>query len=149
MASRVPLPKYSVLPQRILFHRDHPADPQVILQIPNEDETDSETYRLDLERGEDLAWLEGLQRSRELRDLLTMEQHVSYAPATGISEAIADLDTPNEMELAIAEARAASRPEPVLEKLMRSREAVNRPAPLMSRFRQFLLGPRFGGARLR
>lgn len=104
MAARVPLPKHAELPETILFHRDAPADPVLLLQIPNADRTDAETHIINLERAEDGDWLERLPRSRELRDLLTMEQHVSYCPGTGYMKGIADLDTPTDMQLAVGDA---------------------------------------------
>ena len=61
---RLDLPKIGDLPKMVLFHRDHPAEPRVVLQIPNEDRTDAETYVLRMDRPSDVVWLNALKGAR-------------------------------------------------------------------------------------
>ena len=105
MAARVPLPAKADLPELVLFHRDHPSEPQVILQVPNEDRTDSETFVIDLENQGHIAWLESLPCARELKDQFMLSQHVSYCPRTGFIRDIPDLDEPSVFALQLAESR--------------------------------------------
>jgi|CXWL01.1.fsa_nt_gi hypothetical protein len=130
MAVRVPLPRYADLPKVVLFHRAHPTDPTVILQLPNEDRTDSETYRLDLEREGDRGWIEGLPGGRDVLYKLTMEMHIAYEPATGGMRAIADLDEPTmrQQEIALARLEASRTANGAQRSTLRSRRHVPPPS---------------------
>jgi hypothetical protein len=111
VATKVPLPRYNALPELVIFHREHPAEPQVILQVPtNEDRTDSQTYIIRMDNEADVGWVEGLPNSRDLRDLLTMTMHVAYCPRTGHTAEIDDLDMPTRHQLMLAEARFFAQP---------------------------------------
>lgn len=105
MASRVPLPKYASLPEVVLFHREDPRDPRVILQVPNADKTDAQTYIIMLDRGDDLGWIEGLPNAKYLRNELDMEAHIAYCPQTGHYKAIEDLDAPTPHQEFLEKAR--------------------------------------------
>src|ERR1700676_915312 len=105
MAARLPLPKHDSLPVTILFHRDHPRDPVIVLQVPNADRTDSETYILRTDRADDMDWLDKLPGASSLRDQLTVEQHLAYDVKSGYTKALADLDAPTEMAQLVKNAR--------------------------------------------
>lgn len=110
MGQRVPLPKYTALPSAVLFHRKHPADPQIILQIPNEDRTGTlASHVLYTDREGDYAWLANLLNGRALLDKLKGELHVAYYPADGHIQAIKDLDMPGEFASVVADARTLAR----------------------------------------
>jgi hypothetical protein len=125
MATRVPLPHPRELPDLVLFHRDDPAEPTVVLQVPNTDRTDSETYVVDLDHSDHAVWFDLLPHSRALRDLLTMAQHVAYCPRSGHTSEIADLDTPSLAAVALAEARqGAVGSSPVFERFFAQRQTM-------------------------
>lgn len=109
MAARLPLPKHESLPAMVVFHRDHPRDPVITLQIPNGDRTDSETYILRTDRPDDMEWLDKLVGAQALRDKLTMEQHVAFDTQSGFMRALADLDTPGPMAAMVRDAQAQAR----------------------------------------
>lgn len=106
MAARLPLPKHEKLPETVLFHRDHPSDPIIVLQIPNEDASDSETYILRTDRADDMEWMDKLVRAGDLRDKLTMEMHVAHDVKSGFLTAIDDIDAPSFMARNLQTARA-------------------------------------------
>lgn len=105
MAARVPLPKRDALPEMVLFHRDHPQEPSVILQVPNADRTEAATYVIRMDRETDVHWLENLPNARELRAALEIEQHIAYCARTGHLQAVEDLDAPTRAEIAFWYAR--------------------------------------------
>jgi hypothetical protein len=151
MATRVPLPRYNTLPELVIFHREHPADPQVIMAVPNEDRTDAQTYVVRMDNESDIGWLEGLPASRDLRDLLTMEMHIAYCPRTGHTQPIEDLDQPTRHQLAIMEARYFAQPAAgtQLDRSQRTlRQMAARENPPMSRLR-FALGAKLPLPRVR
>jgi hypothetical protein len=133
MATRVPLPAVGALPEMVLFHRDNPAEPIIVLQVPNADRTDSETYVLDLEHSDHAMWLDGLPFSRALKDALMLAPHIAYCPRTGHHSEVADLDEPSLAALAIMDARQqAGGSSPVFEKFFARRASI---APPVSRLR--------------
>jgi hypothetical protein len=152
MASKVPLPRYVTLPEVVLFHREDPRDPTVILQVPNADKTDAQTYVLSLESGADIGWLEGLPNPKELRHQLDLEMHLAYCPQTGHWKAIEDLDAPGPFQQFMERARAegAHQGESPIDKLWTRSRLGGRAAPIISPLRQALVGRGrlpFGGPR--
>lgn len=103
--TRIPLPKYDALPEGVYFHREDPRWPRVILQIPNEDRSDSESYVLDIEDTIHSAWLEGLKNSRHLLTTMSWARHIAYCPRTGHFEEMSDLDDVSETAKRVALAR--------------------------------------------
>lgn len=96
-----------------------------MLQVPNTDRTDSETYVVDLDHSDHAVWFDLLPHSRALRDLLTMAQHVAYCPRSGHTSEIADLDTPSLAAVALAEARqGAVGSSPVFERFFAQRQTM-------------------------
>jgi hypothetical protein len=146
MAARVPLPKVGSLPEVVLFHREDPRDPTVVLQIPNEDRTDAATYMLDLENMGDVGWLEGLPNPKELRNALDMEMHIAYCPQTGHFKAIEDLDAPTPVQGFLEKARreGAYAGNSIIDRLW-TRARLGRRAPIESPLRQALAGRRAPG----
>lgn len=142
MAKRLPLPHRNDLPEMVLFHREHPSEPMVILQVPNEGRTDSETYVIDLEDSTHRMWVEDLPNSRELRDKMSVAQHIAFSPRTGHVQEVEDLDQIGEMAMMFADARsrAAAVRTPVFERLAIRRRT--RDLPGVSLLRQMLGGGR-------
>ena len=131
MGKRLPLPVISTLPEVVLFHRDHPTDPRVTLQIPNRFKTDGESYIVRLDQADDKHWMDCLPNSAQLLYTLTMEQHVAYYPATGHQQIIPDLDAPTPVEAAVAEARQLNSRSPVDDRMeARKRLPPRRHMPL-------------------
>ena len=106
MAVQLVLPDPIALPEAVLFHREHPADPVLVLQVPGPGADDAETYVVRLDREEHRAWVNGLKESQRLQDLLRMEMHVLYEPATGYMKALPDLDKPTPFKQTFDTARA-------------------------------------------
>jgi hypothetical protein len=146
MATELPLPKPSELPEGVLFHRDHPSDDRIVMQLPNADRTDAETWVLRPSKFEHSAWLGALKNTRELQDMLTLEQHVAYCPSTGHCEAVADIDTPSPTAMLIACARfmADRTVAPSIENYFVRRRAGERGrSPMVSTLRLALGGGRY------
>ncbi len=123
----------------ILFHRDHPAEPRVVLQVPNEDRTDAETYVLSMDRPADVAWLNHLPRARELKDALMVSQHVAMDPTTGHLQEIADLDEPTLIEQVIHDARTQAAPRrPTQDRAAAAKRRSRQHVPPVSPFRRYL-----------
>lgn len=110
MSERLELPKIGDLPKVVLFHREHPAEPHVVLQIPNEDRTDAETYVLRMDRPSDLVWLKALPRARIVLDELSVSQHFALDTETGAIQEIRDLDEMRPAEKVIRQARLEGAP---------------------------------------
>lgn len=149
MAQAIPLPKHLDLPDLVIFHREHPSEPVLTMQVPtNEDRTEFETYLVKLEQGEHQAWMERLPHYRALMDKLGYEMHVAFCPRTGHFHAMADLDELNYTQLAIGCARQAAQANP-LTSAVEKRRRLERSAPApISQLRSFLAGPeRHYGAR--
>ena len=144
MAVQLRLPEREGLPSVVIFHREHPADPMLVLQVPNPGATDSETYRIRLDREADQAWVDGLKGSRYLQDMLSMEMHVAYEPATGAITPLPDLDAPHPMAETLAQARTMAAAQVAHRDSMARR---TRTLPAMSRHRMRLRGmmPGAGG----
>lgn len=105
MAAKVPLPQPDTLPATVVFHRESPVDEMIVLQVPNADRTEAETYVLRTTNVDDMLWIERLKHGKELKTLLTMEQHVAFDPGTGHMQPIRDLDAPSDLQFAIGMAR--------------------------------------------
>lgn len=89
----------------VLFHRSHPSDARILLQVPTGQET-AETYVIDMDqrpapvgeydpRTDHKGWVERLPRSRELLDKLSCDPHVAYYPSNGGASMV--LDNPDEI----------------------------------------------------
>lgn len=136
---RLELPKIGDLPKMILFHRDHPADPRVVLQIPNEDRTDAETYVLSMERPSDVVWLNALPRARELKDKLMVAQHIAMDTTTGYIQEIEDLDALTTVEEIIREARLKGAPRAATQdRIAATKRRARQHVPPVSPFRRYL-----------
>ena len=106
MARIIPLPEYVNLPGGVYFHRSHPSDPELVLQVPDAAKQDSETYIVDLTNPTQRAWLDGLKNSRELLNLLSWAPHVAYATTTGYVQEMMDLDAIGRVPKLVADMRA-------------------------------------------
>jgi hypothetical protein len=135
-APRVPLPNAANLPEWVFFHREHPAEQRLILQVPDEHHEESETHVVNLEDTIHRCWIDGLKHSRGLMDLLTYAQHAAYCPRTGHVEEIPDLDTPSDVTIKFAMARhhAAT--------VQSERTSRRRQVPAVSTLRQYLMHTR-------
>lgn len=138
MAVLLRLPDPEGLPPVVLFHRKHPTNPVVILQVPSPGATDAETYRLRLDKPADLCWIERLKNGKEIIHQLTMEQHLRYEPGTGSWMALPDLDAPAPFveDIRRAEQTAAPREPRTPGRFTRAKAA------LMSPIRRILLAGR-------
>ena len=105
MAKLIPLPRYEELPEVILFHRSHPSDPRLLLQVPTGPDS-AETFVLNLEqrpmpvgeydpRTDHKGWVKRLPNSQALLDKLAIEPHVAYYHSRGGSSMV--LDNPDEI----------------------------------------------------
>ena len=137
MGVQLRLPEVSSLPQVVIFHREDPTDPMLILQVPNPAVDDSETYRIYLDRPKHSTWMRRLKNSRHLFHMLKMEMHIAYEPATGTITPLPDADAlaPRAETFHLARAEAAQRV---------GREAAHqrrtKQTPAMSRHRMRLMG---------
>jgi len=139
MAYEVPLPAPRTLPEGVLLHREHPADLEVVLQVPNAERSDFETYIIDMEDPAHRAWLDGLKNSRMLKDMLAWAKHVAYMPHTGHYQEMPDLDKPNQMMMLFNQARQQASRERSIERMFIMRK---RRVPPVSRLRRALSGGR-------
>jgi hypothetical protein len=106
MPVAIPLPRYDTLPEGVYLHRRFKGDVRVfILQVPDADRSDSETYILDLTKTVHASWVEGLKNSRNLLSVLQYAEHVAYCPRTGHFEEMPDLDEVSQVTQTIALAR--------------------------------------------
>jgi hypothetical protein len=139
MPVNVPLPRYETLPIGVYFHREHPSDNQVILQIPNAERTNSETHMLDLQNQTHKSWVDGLTNSRQLLCVLKFAKHVAYKPSTGHCEEMPDLDAESYGAQLVTEARSEAQRRSFVDQLMMRRHNRSFVVPP---FMQSLLGPR-------
>ncbi len=123
-----------------MFHRDHPTDPRVVLQVPNEDRTDAATYIIRMDVPEQAVWLDHLPRCNFLKESLSAAQHIRFDTETGDITEIEDIDAPTPVELAVRKGRTL---EEVRRGPMRQRQAMlnRRRVPMPeSHIRQMLRG---------
>lgn len=137
MARQIPLPAYDTLPEGVYFHREHPADPELILQIPDAGREDFQTYPIDLDDSVHLNWIKGLKNSRSLRNTLSWARHVAYAPETGHFQEMPDLDTPSESMKMFTQARREASQQAVVARQFALRQ---RAVPRTSSLRKSLMG---------
>lgn len=133
---RIPLPKYSELPEGVYFHREDSLDRRLILQVPDADRADSQTYVVDLDDSAHKGWVEGLRNSRQLLAILEYAQHVAYVVTTGYIEEIPDLDEPSAVQKIVSQARRDAGRHQATQRRFAGRSTV----PEMSAFRQALMG---------
>lgn len=71
--------------ETVLFHRDADLPSEwIVLQVPVSDKVHkSNTFRIDLSKGEDRAWFYGIEAHRRISDALGLYGHVIYFPGTG------------------------------------------------------------------
>lgn len=126
MGVKLRLPEPSALPKTVIFHREDPAEPIIVLQVPEPGIDSSETYYVRLDKPEHKTWMRQLKRHDRLEYLLSMEPHVAYEPGTGAATPLKDLDTPGPFQPDFADARdmATSLAE-------RERQYAMRRAPMM------------------
>lgn len=142
MATAIPLPKYAALPNLVIFHREHPGEPILLMQVPtNEARSEFETYYVKLEVAEHKGWFDRLPNAKGLLDKLGYVMHVAFCPQTGYMQEMPDLDAPNDMAMAVGFARQMAGADPQQGAVERRRriEAVA-PMPISS-LRQRLGGP--------
>lgn len=116
----------------------------LVLQVPSPGADDSETYVVRLDRPEHRTWMEKLVESRRLMDLLTMEMHVVYEPATGSMEGVPDMDRPGPFKQTFDHARGQAERGVAWESYFTQRGRRNYP---VSRLRMQLLGRMRAGGR--
>lgn len=112
MATLVPLPAYSALPKVVIFHRAHPSEPLIVMQVPTGDSEEFETYRVRLDRPEHKRWMGHLPNARNLSYQLTCESHLVYFPHN--EGTVLPLDDAEDLPLlreAIAKMRGAPNPQ--------------------------------------
>lgn len=141
MGVQLRLPDVGGLPEVVIFHREDPTDLLLVLQVPNPGATDSETYRIRLDKERDRAWMRGLKNSRHLQHMLKMEMHIAYEPTTGTITALPDADAVSPLVETFHLARAEAAYRNGREESFRRR---TQQPPAMSRHRMRLMG-RFPG----
>ena len=112
MATVVPLPAYTALPKVVIFHREHPAEPLIVMQVPTGDTEEFETYRIRLDMPEHREWMRHLPNARNLSYQLTCESHLVYFPHD--SGTVLPLDDADDLPIlreAIAQMRSSSNPQ--------------------------------------
>jgi len=137
VAVQLRLPEPDGLPPVVVFHREHPSEPLLVLQVPDPGAEDSETYMIRLDRSAHRTWMERLPAGKRLLYILQMEMHVAYEPATGAVHPLQDLDEVPRFAREFAEARYTASHQ--AEKGAMWRRTHTMP-PAMSRFRMRLLG---------
>lgn len=133
MGKIIPLPKLADLPEVVLFHCTHPADPRLTLQVPTGTE-DAETYVVRMNDSDHKQWIERLPNSLALRDRLSIEKHVAYYPHR--NGTVMTLEDPYEIPwVAKAFAVARAQRSSPLEGFFNRRRMRNRtlPAPTLKR----------------
>ena len=144
--TRIRLPRYASLPEGVYFHQEVPADRRVVLQVPNEDRSDSETYIIDLDDMIHSAWMSGLSNSRNLLTTMGWARHVAYCPRTGYFTEMADLDDVPETTKRIAAARNEASVDFAADRMSVKLRRLRQSTPGPSRLRRALTG---GGRRRR
>jgi len=144
MATLIPLPAYSALPKVVVFHREHPSEPLIVMQVPTGDSEEFETYRVRLDRKENKEWMRHLPNARNLAYQLTCEMHLVYFPHN--EGTVLPLDDADELPLLRAAiAKMASAPNPQrTDKLFAKRRRF---VPGISKLRLALSGGGRGGKR--
>ena len=116
MAKFIPLPNVVDLPDVVLFHKTHPRDQRLLLQVPTGPDT-AETYVIRLDqpsapageydpRQDHKGWMRRLPNSQGLTDMLALEAHVAYYPQRGgVVMPLEDPDTIPWMTKVVALAR--------------------------------------------
>lgn len=138
MGVKLRLPEPSELPKTVIFHREDPAEPIVILQVPEPGVDSSETYYVRLDKPEHLTWLRKLKRHDRLEYLLSMEPHVAYEVGSGDATPLKDLDLPGPFVEDFADARSQATSLAERER----QHAIRRAPMLMSPLRASLMGAR-------
>jgi len=141
MATIVPLPAYASLPKVVIFHREHPSEPLIVMQVPKGGGEEFETYRIRLDRKEHKEWIRHLPNARNLTYQLTCESHLVYFPHD--SGTVLPLDEAEELpalRAAIAQMRGRGDPQRTDRMFDRRRRAV----PGISKLRLALGGRGYG-----
>ena len=114
MATLVPLPAVSELPKVVVFHRQHPNEPVLVVQVPTGDTEEFETYRLRMDQPDHKRWLAALPNARDLTYKLTYEAHLAYFPHDGgMCTRLEDVEAPSGLQRVIAQMRSGATPEKV------------------------------------
>ena len=81
----------------VLFHIQYPdSSTDVVLQIlPKEKGKPSNTFYLDLEKGEVQGWFRALPGHKEIKTILGLYGHAAYYPSSGNVKAIEDRELQN------------------------------------------------------
>jgi hypothetical protein len=122
MSVRVPLPACCDLPVGVYFHREHPSDKRIVLQIPNTDRTASETHAIDLDNHEHKKWMADLKNSHQLSSMLEYASHVAYDTKTGYCVTMVDLDAPSRGAELLAGARRSAGGKSLVDQMLVRRE---------------------------
>jgi len=137
MATVVPLPACAALPKVVIFHREHPAEPLIVMQVPTGDTEEFETYRIRLDMPEHREWMKHLPNARNLSYQLTCESHLVYFPHNeGTVLPLDDADDLPILREAIAQMRGAPNPQRSDDWFNRRRRTV----PGISKLRLSLAG---------
>jgi len=145
MAKLVPLPPVSELPKVVIFHRAHPSEPVLVMQVPTGDTDDFQTYRLRMDNTEHKRWLSRLPDARNLTYKLTCELHLAYFPHDGGQcLPMEDAEEPSRLMRVMADMRSKPSPEKVSTMFRRRRQRT----PGISRLRQHLTRRTAKGGRL-
>jgi len=133
MATFVPLPSVSGLPKVVVFHREHPHEPVLVMQVPTgNSEEEFQTYRLRMDDSDHKRWLSRLPGARDLMYKLGFEPHLAYFPHDeGMCLPLNDVDEPSMLQKAISHMRTSVAPERVSAQFKRRQTAV----PGVSRLR--------------
>jgi len=137
MATFVPLPPYSALPKVVIFHRQHPSEPLIVMQVPTGDSEAFETYRIRMDRAEHKEWMRKLPNARNLAYQLTCESHLVYfIHDSGTILPLDDAEDLPALREAIAKMRNAPNPQRSDAWFTRRRHTV----PGVSKLRMALVG---------
>ncbi|HUX14823.1 MAG TPA: hypothetical protein VMW52_00025 [Phycisphaerae bacterium] len=142
MAILVPLPAYSALPKVVIFHREHPSEPLIVMQVPTGDSEEFETYRVRLDHKEHKEWMRHLPNARNLAYQLTCESHLVYFPHN--EGTVLPLDDAEELPIlraAMQKMRSAPDPNRTDRMFAKRRRVV----PGVSKLRLALAGNKRGG----
>jgi hypothetical protein len=145
MATLVPLPHVDELPKVVIFHREHPSEPMLIMQVPTSDTEEFETFRLRLDNADHKQWLAKLPGARDLSYKLTFEQHLAYFPHDdGTTMRLENPDEPSYLQKVIAQMRTMPSKAKTDAEFLRRRQRK----PGVSRLRQALSRKGAFGGRL-
>lgn len=87
--NRVKLPKLTGI---VAFHHELRRPNIIVMQVPNEDFSDSDTYELNLRSAEDTGYIIRKKEGLRLLDMVKMHKHVVYQADRGDIDILEDKD---------------------------------------------------------